>query len=313
MSLLRRLGKEPLIHFLILGLALFLLYEFAGGSGTAGNNKVIVNRNALLAYALDRPEYFEAAQSENFFDEVGSDRLQSVIEGYVREEVLSREARARGLDVGDPIIRKRLVQKLEFFSQGMSARPDELTEEDVALFFESHRDDYSVPAHVTFSHIFFDDLSGGRETALRRADAGRHSMNAPGIVPGRDRSMGDRFMYHMRYEEKTRDHIALQFGPSFADAVFDLEPGGDAWFGPLASRHGVHLVRVMDNSEARILDLDEVRSRVEDDVRRERRSQRSEAALRDIIDSYDVQVILDTNISGAANQATTSGAGHSRL
>ena len=133
-----RMLREPLLHFLLLGAALFALAAIAGrGSGTGvsgGSDKQIVvsaEKVALLnsGFILD-----------NGRDPTDAE-LQRLIDLYVREEVLVREARTQGLDRDDSIVRRRLVQKMEY----AVAEPAAPAEAELEKYLAQHPETFRTP------------------------------------------------------------------------------------------------------------------------------------------------------------------------
>ena len=90
--------------------------------------------------------------------------------------------------------------------------------------------------------------------------------------------------------ERTPDYVGSHFGPAMAQAVFAIEPGDGRWHGPFESPYGAHLVLVSARRAARTPSLDEIRGRVEEDARRARVRERTEAAIREIVDRYEVRL-----------------------
>ena len=105
--MLRRLAAEPLVHFLLLGAALFALN--AALPGAAAPKEIMVTEGRIRSLAETFRLTFQRAPTR--------EDLDALIEEFVREEVLYREALAAGLDRDDNTIRRRLRQKMEFLSE----------------------------------------------------------------------------------------------------------------------------------------------------------------------------------------------------
>ena len=71
------------------------------------------------------------------------EELDQLVEDFVREEVLYREALVLGLDLADLVVRRRLVQKMEVLAFAGSAP---LGNPGVMGYFLAHREDYRVPS-----------------------------------------------------------------------------------------------------------------------------------------------------------------------
>ncbi|MDJ0867282.1 MAG: peptidylprolyl isomerase [Myxococcota bacterium] len=284
--------REPLVHFLLGGLLLFVAFQWLGeGEGAPDEAGVIVvDRAALLEFVQNRTKVFEPALAAERLDALSPAERERMIADFLREEALHREALALGLDRDDYIIRRRLVQKLEFVAQGFAEAGTAVGAAELASFFEAHRDDYREPPSVTFTHVFFDAERRGREEARREAAAALASLERDRVGFADAAGRGDRFLYHRNYVERTPDYVGSHFGPAMAQAVFAIEPGDGRWHGPFESPYGAHLVLVSARRAARTPSLDEIRGRVEDDARRARVRERTEAAIREIVDRYEVRL-----------------------
>ncbi len=117
---MRRLLKEPLVHFLLAGLALVVIYQVSGSGDLANSKTVVVDKQTLLTFMQYRAKAFNQQSFEARLDALTSEQLQLLIDDYVREESLYREAQAMQLERNDYIIRRRLIQKLEFITKGFA-------------------------------------------------------------------------------------------------------------------------------------------------------------------------------------------------
>lgn len=288
-SALRKLLGDPLTHFLLGGLALFGVYHGVAERGSSEDALavIVVNRAVLLDFLQSRAgPAFGAAQ----LDALSEPERARLVADYVREEALHREAIALGLERDDTVIRRRLVQKLEFVAQGFADASLELADAELQRFLDSHRVDYAVPALATFTHVFFDGERRGADAARREAERAVERLNAASVGFDDAARHGDRFPYHVNYVDRPPDLVADHFGPETASAFFALAPEARRWQGPFESRLGWHAVLLTRRSERRAPGLEEVRARVEEDARRERVRERSEAALGEIVARYEVRI-----------------------
>lgn len=292
---LRTILKEPLLHFLAAGAALFVLFEAVSPNDPAdlGENVIRVDRAALLTFIQYRTKAFKPEVAAARLDAMSEAERQRLIDDFVREEALHRKAQALGMDANDYIIKRRLIQKVEFLAQGFAdavASPDEKV---VKAHYEANKKDYYVQASVTFTHVFFDAKRRGAEAAEATALAKLKRLNADGVPFANAPRHGDRFPYHLNYVERTPDFVASHFGPGMARAVFALEAGDRVWRGPFRSPYGTHIVLVTKTEPGRIPTLEEVRRRVTDDARRAQARTRLEAAIGEIVGDYDVRIADD--------------------
>jgi hypothetical protein len=259
-TLLRAAAREPLVHFLTAGVVLLALSAAFGRSTALAGPQ---NRIQVTATMVQR---MRDTWTSQWGQAPTAAQMQTLIDDYVREEILFREAMASGLDRDDTIIRRHLAQKIEFLTQGVAAAT-EPSETELAQFFAAHTAAYREPPKVAFSHIYFSASKRGVAAATDATNALRHLQT--GTVPRSEAvALGDSFMLQSEYPLKTRDEIRELFGPPFADALFTLPVG--QWSGPVVSSYGTHLVRIEQLAPARIPTLDEVRDRVATDFNDER-------------------------------------------
>lgn len=267
------LGRSPLVVFLVLGAVAFAVERWLDA---AGAGRVVMVTEEQLGAIQER----WAAQWGR--PPTGRE-LEGLIDEAVREEILYREAQRRGLDRDDPIIRRRLAQKMTFLLED-SAETPAAAAGDIETYYADHAERYREPRRTTFRHVFVS-----RE---RRADAAREAAALlrqvrAGAADGW-RQLGDPFVLLREYADRTDQEIAELFGGGFAMALPSMAAG--TWHGPVESAHGLHLVEVVGRAEPRLPALDEVRDRVAEDLLESRRRDRHEAALRTLRERYEIRV-----------------------
>jgi hypothetical protein len=246
-----RLIREPLLHFLVAGAALFALNRALHPEASSRSAKQIVltqddvrqMRIQWLAQGMPPPT---------------PEQLRSLIEAKVREEVLYREALALGLDRDDMIVKRRMVQKMDFLAQDVS-KAREPTSAELRQWFSENSSRFAEPPRFSFRHLYFSFDKRGQSARDDAASAlprlGRSKDASTRIV-----KLGDPFMFQDEYAERTPDLIAKDFGPAFARALQQLEPG--SWQGPIESGYGWHLVLVTAATPGRTPDFEEVEPEV---------------------------------------------------
>ncbi len=288
---MKRFLKEPLVHFLAAGLGLFVLFGLANRDQRDGDpNVVTVDRDALLTFVQYRIKAFNPTLAAQKLDSLSDDELERLIDDYVREEVLHREAVQLGLDEADYVIRRRLVQKLEFITEGFAEAGANVDEAALRRYFDANGSDYYVEPYVTFTHVFFETEDRPREQARALATEKLAELNGDGVPFTDAPQHGDRFLYHVNYVERTPDYVASHFGAPMAKAIFELEPNDLVWRGPFDSPYGVHLVMLITNEPGRDPELSELEGRVREDARRAMIREETESAIADIVGAYDVRV-----------------------
>lgn len=208
-----------------------------------------------------------------------SDRF---VADYVREEILYREALALGLDRNDLVVRRRLVQKMEMLAlQG----GDPIGDADLMDHYLAHRADFTVPAAISFRHVFFSAAVRGR-AAL--ADAHTTLTDVPTLDRSDGARLGDPAPVPADVTDWTRPMVEDRFGAGFAASVFECDTG--TWSGPFASAYGVHLVFVSGRSAERIPDFAEVADRIATDMDTTRRSGALDRIYAGVRDGYEVDI-----------------------
>ncbi|MBV7257854.1 peptidyl-prolyl cis-trans isomerase [Pacificimonas sp. WHA3] len=269
MPRVRALLREPLVHFLLLGLALFLVWQPQGDDRTIRISAAEQERLAGIWAA-------EAGRLPAPAD------MRGIISAEVEERALVREALALGLDRDDIIIRRRLAQKMRATVEGLA--DIEVPEEDeLRRWYEARTDRFAERPTRSFSHVYFSPDSRG-DTAEAEANAARN-MLADG-TPWR--TLGDPFMLQRSYANIGQAQLAQLFGQPFAQALFAVE--GDGWSAPVGSAFGLHLIRIEARSPGRVPALDEVKTRVISAWKEEAQRKANAAAIADIVGRYDVEI-----------------------
>ncbi len=297
--------KDPLFHFLALGFAMFIAYEAFGTSEAqdANQKRIVVDRDSLLTFLQYRTKTFQPKLAAARLDSLPAERLKTLIKEYVREEALYREAQALGLDRNDYIIKRRMIQKVDFITQGFAEAGSKLDETEISAFYETNKTRFVEPAIITFTHVFFDAGRHGPEGALPAAEKKLIELNSDRAAFSDAPKFGDRFPYGVNYVERTGEHVASHFGEDMMQAVFALEPTDRQWRGPIKSTHGVHLVMVVKKQPAKTPPLAEIRDRVVSEIGQNRVRKRTEKAIAAIVKSYSVEVGLDGTAGQTLAQA----------
>lgn len=271
----------PVVHLLVFGALLALMVAVVKGPPVAHEDvKRVVLSDADV-------EQVRAKWMRTWKRPATALELRGALEKHVREEVLYREALARGLDREDPTVRLAMVRKLTMLG---SARADagELTDEEIKAYFALRQERYRVPATVSFMHIYFSpDVRG--ENARGDAEEVLASIRQREPRPQELAALGDPLMLQSVYAEQTEQGINRIFGDKVGAAVIALEPG--QWQGPVESGYGLHLVKVYGRKESRLPDWTEVRRQVRDDMLYEARKAAEDQFYQEVAARY--QVVYD--------------------
>ena len=265
------------MQFFAAGAGLFVLHAIVGNGAPTDDRHIVIDRYELEALAAQWQAQWRRPPTR--------DELTRLVVDRVRAEVLYREALALDLDENDVLVRRRLAEKLEMALNDVAATA-EPSADDLRRYFESHADRYAEPARLTLTHRFFNRDRRGDSA---EADA-RRALEA--LAAGRTAD-DDSFHAAKTLTLPDADRLEQIFGTAFRDAVVEHAAwprSRHAWFGPVPSAFGVHLVRVDDYQEGRRQRLDEVRETVLDDWRRDHVAARESERYAEMRARYEVEV-----------------------
>lgn len=277
--MLKSILREPLVHFLLLGAALFALDAWLRPTAaTPANTEIVVSEARIRNLAQNFRRTWQRPPTR--------EELDGLVESHVREEVFYREALALGLDRDDTIIRRRLQQKIEFISEEAAALAQP-TDEELNAYLKANADAFRVEPRVTFSQIYLDPR---KRSSTLDADAKRllAALNS-GSASQDPARLGDRLMMlEPRYEGESKTELARLFGSEFAEALVK-QPAG-LWAGPIASGYGVHLVKVESLVAGGLPELAAVRPLVEREWANAKRQELSKVFYEKLRAKYAIKV-----------------------
>ena len=151
-----RFLREPLLHFMLIGAAIYLLYGvFAEPVAEADDKTIVVSAGEI--------EWMRSSWQQRWNRPPTPEEFDGLIQQYIRETVLYREALTMGLNQHDMVIRRRLAQKLEYLAKDLVALTPP-TDEELLAYFAEHQDRYQQPALYTFTQVFIDPDKRGDAT-----------------------------------------------------------------------------------------------------------------------------------------------------
>lgn len=273
MELLKKAIREPLLHFLVIGTGLFFLYSFMNGPEVGKANRIVVSQAQMELLAENFSRTWMRPPSDK--------EMEGLIDGYLRDQVFSREAIALGLDQGDNVIKRRLRQKMEFIFEDAAALVDP-TDEELTLFMQQHEEGFRIKPQLSFQQVYLsydkhDDIGADAEKLLVRLRAHENPEQ-----------LGDSTMLAKDFKQISQTDIQRRFGDQFAQQVVALPQG--VWSGPITSGFGLHLVRVSEKVEGRMPELAEVKEAVKRDWLVERRRELKEATYTELLKGYEVVI-----------------------
>lgn len=289
---MKKFFREPLVHFLLIGAGLFLLFGWRGGPaalppGQSGpqSAKIVVPQGDIDQMIATFTRTWQRPPTE--------EEVKGLVEDFVRNEIYYREALAMGLDRDDSVIRRRMRQKMEFIFEDIAAQT-EPTDEELLAYMKKHPDSYRVDPQIAFRHVYVNADKRGKN-----AEADARQILAQ-LNQGTDPdSVGDPLLLDAEIKLSPLWDISKQFGEEFGRNLLALKSG--KWEGPVRSGFGLHLVLVTKRVGGRLPDLKEVREMVKRDWTFDRQKEVKDAAYAKIRERYVVIVEKAT-----ADNVTTS-------
>jgi len=276
-NILRKLIGEPLFHFLLLGAVIFLLAGRVRGGRVGSGDKIVVTQSGI--------ESMVVGFSRTWMRPPTQEELQGLVDDYVREEVLYREAKAMGLDQDDVIVRRRMRQKFEFLAEDLAARTGPPTDQELEAYLRQHADKYSEEASFSFEHVFFSREKRGASADVD-ATAMLARLSGKGAID--IEKLGDAFLLPSQFEKTSAGETARLFGEKFTNELTKTQLG--TWAGPIESSYGLHLVRVNARIPEVAPPLANVRESVLRDLLSDRRKQELDTQYEKLRARYTVVV-----------------------
>jgi hypothetical protein len=245
-AVIRRLLREPLLHFFAVGALLFGAYGVLHRSSANAPDEIVVSRGQLQNLQLQFERVWQRPATDS--------ELQALVDNWVKEEIFYREGMTLGLDRDDSVVRRRIGQKLEFIVE--SATPPPPTDNELQAWLDSHTANYQVEPTYSLRQVYFDPARHRRlDTDIAAA---QRALAAGKAVTG------DATMLPPSMDAVAATEVQRVFGNEFAEGLRSLPVGG--WQGPVTSTFGVHLVALTLNNPARPATLAEARTEVERDL-----------------------------------------------
>ncbi len=277
--------KEPLVHFLALGAALFVLASWIWPAPEVGR-VITIGEAQLIDHLQRRAQLYDEEGFRELLAGMSEEERAQLVRDAAVTEALYREGQELGLAEADPMVKQRIVQQMRMLLTEEQAADVELTADDVRAYYDANQARYAEGARVSFSHAFFSrDRRGAGGEAAARAALAQMREGASFNEAGR---FGDRFLYQLNYADASVREIAGQFGEDFAAALFALEPG-QAWQGPIESEYGWHVVGLTEKLEPRVPPFDEIAGRVAQDAVTDARANAARDAVESLLENYEIR------------------------
>ena len=250
------LWREPLIHFFVLGLVVFGLH------GILEKKPETVDDPFLVEVTSADIEWYRTMWNKRMGREPTVEELRGQVNQSIREQVLSREAVAIGLDEGDPVLRRRLAQKMDFLFKDLS-EITEPSDDELKIYFQNNLDTYEIPGKVSFIQIYFNTDKREVEEAAEEIRLLVEKLNASDGIPRDVSALGDRSLLQADFSNRTLKEIKVEFGPNFANEVWS-QPFRE-WQGPIPSGYGFHAVYIYERVDKILPEFKDLQERIRAD------------------------------------------------
>ncbi len=214
---MRRLLREPLVHFLLIGAVLFGLYSLtqSGRPGTAPSKEIRLSLDEIAQLTVLHQSQWRRPPTPQ--------ELERMVENKVQQEILYREALAMGLDKDDEIVKRRMAQKMQFLAEDVSAAREPTTAE-LRSWFEKNSAKFAQPPRLSFRHLYFspDRRGAARETMRswrwRSLSASRLTRSSRARLPTRSCSRTTTAIARPTTSARNSDRCSPWRWPSFRPA-----------------------------------------------------------------------------------------------
>ena len=270
-----RFLKEPLVHFLALGLLIFAAYGWLSRD-LQSEDEIFISRG--------QQEHLLNMFGRTWQRPPTPQEFQGLLKDSLREEIAYREAMAMGLDQGDIIIRRRMRQKLELLADEIVSF-SEPAEADLQQYLDENPDAFRFEPRLGLRQVYISLDKRGAEADAFALELLQQLRNNP----AQDWSeLGDSLPLPTYIEDARVSEISRQFGQQFADSLLQLER--DVWTGPVQSGYGIHLVLVENFVPARDPELEEVRDRVKIEWLEQRRRSATDELYDRLAEKYEIEI-----------------------
>ena len=282
--------KKPWLHFLVLGLCLFM----AGRWAFPVPKPVLGPPNKARLQAMIE-NYGQFSR-----DEISPALLSRFVDAELRDELLFREALQRDLQYRDAAIEQRIIRNMRFLDadtqaddatlveQGYALRlplTDEVirrrlvqimerlivasariappTSDEIAARYQRDISIWLEPPLYSFSHVFLSvERVGEMPDLIAKVEADEMSSEQA-------RALGAPFLSGYDFKLQSAEQMSRVFGAVFAEQLTALDPVPGDWVGPMTSAFGQHYVFIAAVQPERTMPLEEVSLKIEGALVRE--------------------------------------------
>lgn len=263
---IRTLLKEPLLHFLVLALLLFVA-QLIWGQDT----------REVISIDAEAQRFLIQQEEDLRLRKLSDAEKTAIVERYIEDEILVREAKARGF-TDSARIRALLLQNMRYFIGGDIPAP---TDNDLRSYFAENADAFASPPSIDLNHVQFRDPKTVPDDILTLLDTAENPE-----------SFGDE-NFRIGYILRNLDQRLLvsQFGPEIARELLAIETGDRAWRGPFDAPDGSqYFLRLVRKNPARVREFDQVRDWVQTDWLSSKTRELLDESLQEMRQKYQIEI-----------------------
>ncbi len=275
---MKKIVREPLFHFLLLGAFLFLLFHLINNSQQNSKEEIIIDTNELKGLTAKWEMQWKRQPTQ--------EELSNLILQNVRQEVFYQEALKMNLDHNDEIIKRRLSQKMEFLSNDL-ANLTQPSDAELEAYFQEHSEKYMLPySYSLYQLVFTYDNHKNPVEALKTVMEVSNELSIQDL-----QNKGDQLPFPYHFKTTNSDALASQLGTVFSDNLENLEL--KKWVGPVSSGFGEHMVYITQRIVPRLPDLSSVKTLVLRDYQYEKQKEVNDAIFKTLKKNYRVSFDFD--------------------
>lgn len=268
---MRKILREPLFHFILLGSLLFALFYVINPA--ENKEEIIIDTNLVTELTAKWGQKRNRQPTLN--------EIQGLISEYLEQEIFYREALKMNLDHNDEIVKRRLAQKMEFISDEL-AETLQPTDKILENYYTKNKKNYSKPPIYNLQQVYFN-------TNKRPAP---HEDALDALKSDNPTGLGDAISLPKQYQNTSGVKLAIDFGTQFSKSIDTLKLG--TWAGPIQSGLGVHIVKISSKKEAGFYSFEEVKNRVNIDYNFKANNDFKNSLLNSLLENYEVVYDLET-------------------
>ena len=269
--------KEPLFHFLLIGMGIFLLYGLIANVPVDEKNSINVSVSHIDRMVSLWEKRWQRPPTQEEFN--------GLVKQYINEEVLYREALAMGLDKNDPVVRRRMAQKVKFISENIITI-DTPSDDVLQTYLDTHASKYQLAGEITFRHIYFNPA---KHDVSMEDEAKKLLTKLLDVNSGIDvNNVGDSFLHGTTFTNLKEFELNRLLGEEFTQELFKQAVG--KWAGPLTSGYGLHIIYIESKTATQTVSLEMAKQSVLKDWMSDERKKANEAFVLNLREQYDVNI-----------------------